>query len=145
MAIYAKNKRANLDYDISDVYTAGLVLAGNEVKSVRAGQVSLTGSSVSVSPHGARLLQCHINPYVHSLNKNYEPTRPRALLLNKREISTLIGKGGGTHLIPLEIFSGNHNFIKLKFGVGRIRKKADKREYIKKKEISKVTRKYVAR
>ncbi len=142
MKILAKNQRANFDYDIKDTFVAGMVLSGPEVKSVKNGNVSLTGSYVTVSGGGASLINCHIGPYKYAPNESYNPTRTRQLLLNRREISQLLGKEKGLVIIPLEIFQGARGLLKLKVGVGKTRKKIDKREYIKKRESQKEIRKH---
>lgn len=141
MKSLALNKRAKFDYDIKDTFDAGLVLEGREVKSAKDGNVSLTGSYVKVSATGASLVNAHIGPYKYAPQEGYEPTQSRKLLLNKRELNQLMGKEKGTVIIPLEIFIGPRNLVKLKIGVGRGRKKTDKREYIKERDTKRETRK----
>lgn len=138
---FADNKRAGFDYDIKESFNAGLVLTGAEVKSIKGGNVSLTGSYVTVSPRGASLINCHIGPYKYAPDEKYLPTKTRQLLLNKSEINKLLGKEKGLVIIPLEIFLGNRGLLKIKIGLGKARKKADKREYIQKREIKKEIRK----
>lgn len=141
MATLALNKRAKFDYDIKTTLEAGLVLEGREVKSAKAGNVSLAGSYVTVSPTGASLINAHIGPYKYAPSDNYEPTRSRKLLLKQKEINSLLGKEKGLVIIPIEIYSvGRKGLIKLKLGLGRARKKADKRAVIKKKETLKEIR-----
>lgn len=141
MKSLAQNKRAKFDYDIKDTFDAGLVLEGREVKSAKDGNVSLTGSYVKVSATGASLVNAHIGPYKYAPQEGYEPTQSRKLLLNKRELNQLLGKEKGTVIIPLEMFIGPRNLVKLKIGVGRGRKKTDKREYIKERDTKRETRK----
>jgi len=141
MATLASNKRAKFDYDIKSTLDAGLVLEGREVKSAKSGNVSLTGSYVTVSPSGASLLNAHIGPYKYAPSDDYEPTKTRKLLLKQKEIDSLLGKEKGLVIIPIELYSvGRKGLVKLKIGLGRARKKLDKREYIKKKEITKEIR-----
>lgn len=140
MPTFANNSRAKFDYDIKETFVEGLVLTGAEVKSVRQGNVSLTGSYVSVSLSGANLINCHIGPYKYAPSESYNPTQSRALLLNKHEIVKLLGKEKGLILFPLEIFSGSRSLIKIRIGMGRARKKTDKREYLKKKDLDKEMR-----
>ncbi len=142
MKIFADNKRARFDYDIKDAYHAGMVLSGPEVKSIKSGNVSLAGSYVTVSSTGASLINCHIGPYKYAANEQYDPTHSRKLLLNKHEINQLIGKEKGLVIIPLEIFQGSRGLVKIKIGIGRARKKTDRREYIKKREAQKEIRKF---
>src|SRR3989442_1323494 len=107
MKSLADNRRARFDYDIKDSLTAGLVLTGAEVKSVKGGNVSLAGSYVTVSMRGASLINCHIGPYKYAANETYDPTHSRGLLLKKQEINQLLGKEKGLVIIPLEIFVGS--------------------------------------
>jgi SsrA-binding protein len=140
MKILAENRRAKFDYDIKDTLVAGLSLSGPEVKSVKQGNLSLTGSYVTISAAGAALVNCHIGPYKYAPNEKYDPTQTRRLLLNQKEIDSLLGKEKGLVIIPLEIFSTGRGWLKLKIGVGKARKKTDKREYIKKRESQKEIR-----
>ncbi len=141
MKSLAFNKRAKFDYDITDTFDAGLVLAGHEVKSAKTGNVSLKGSYVKVSATGATLINAHIGPYKYAPQENYEPTHTRKLLLNKKEINELIGKEKGLVIVPLEMYVGKRGLIKLKLGVGHGRKKTDKREYIKERDTKREARK----
>ncbi len=143
MKILAKNNRATFDYDIKQSFTAGLALLGAEVKSVKGGNVSLTGSYVTVSPSGASLVNCHIGPYKYAPSENYNPTQTRKLLLNKHEIDSLLGKEKGLTIIPLEIFQAARGLLKIRIGLGKTRKKLDKREYIKKRDTEKEIRKHI--
>jgi SsrA-binding protein len=142
MKIFADNKRARFDYDVKENFNAGLVLTGAEVKSLKSGNVSLTGSYVTVSARGAQLINCHIGPYKYAPNEKYLPTQTRQLLLNKSEIHKLLGKEKGLVIIPLEIFLGNRGLVKIRIGLGKARKKTDKREYIKKREAQKEIKNY---
>jgi SsrA-binding protein len=141
MKILAKNSRATYDYDIKETFVAGLVLVGAEVKSVKGGNVSLTGSYVTLSGSSVNLINCHIGPYKYAPNEKYDPTHSRKLLLNKKEINQLLGKEKGMTLIPLEIWQTPRGWLKVKIGIGKARKKTDKREYIKNRETDKEIRK----
>lgn len=134
MSILVSNRKANFDYAFSDELNAGLVLSGAETKSVKAGQASLKGAYISVRGAQAYLVKAHISPYKYAADKKYDPTRDRKLLLNKREINALIGKEKGVAIIPLEIFE-TRGLVKLKIGIGHGKKKYDKRETIKKRDI----------
>ncbi len=140
MSQVANNKRAIFDYDIKNTFDAGLVLSGPEVKSVKSGNVSMTGSYVTVAKNGAFLVGCHIGPYQYAPNENYDPTRTRKLLLNKSELDSLLGKEKGLIVIPMEMFEVKRGLIKVKIGLGRPRKKQDKRDYLKKREDKKEIR-----
>jgi SsrA-binding protein len=138
MTALAYNKRANFDYSISDTYEAGLVLTGQEVKSVKAGHVSLKESFVTVKGTELYLTNAHITPWKHAGEiKNYEPTRPRKLLLRKPEIRRLIGKvrTEGLTLVPIRVYT-KKRLLKLEFGVGKGKKKFDKREDLAKKDAT---------
>ena len=136
MSVLAINKRASFDYDISDKYEAGIVLRGYEVKSVKTGHISLKGSFVTVRGEELFLANANIPLYKHAGNiPNYDPTRPRKLLLKRKEIAHLIGKSRteGLTLVPIRVYT-KRGLLKLEFGIGKGRKKVDKREVIKKRE-----------
>jgi len=137
----ASNKKANFDYEVRDKYEAGLVLFGHEVKAVKDGQVSLKGSFISIRTKNGRpelyLINCQISPYKNSGTlPGYNQLRERKLLLKRQEIDHLLGKKltEGLTLIPLKIYT-NHSFLKLEFAVAKGKKKYDKRESIKKRDI----------
>jgi len=142
MPDYAVNKRARFDYEILETLEAGLVLYGHEVKSIKTGHISLKNSFVtlkniygSATPE-AYLTSSHIPLYKHAGKmESYDPTRPRKLLLKKFQIKQLIGKTKekGLTLIPLKVYN-KRRLIKLVFGVGKGKKRIDKRESIKKRE-----------
>lgn len=148
MPVLAVNKRANFDYDIQETYEAGLKLFGHEVKSIKTGHVSLKGSYVAFKKRAGKnlpeayLINSHIPQYKQSGKiLNYESARSRKLLLKKKEIAYLIGKRNeqGLTLVPVKIYT-KHSFIKLEFGVGKGRKKYDKRDVIKKREFERQAR-----
>lgn len=142
MANVAFNKRANFDYLITDHYEAGLVLTGAEVKSVKAGHISLKESFVTVKGGELFLTNAHITPWKHAGEiKNYDPTRSRKLLLKKSEIRRLVGKvrTEGLTLVPIAVYT-KKRLLKLEFGVGKGKKKFDKREDLAKKDASRSIR-----
>ena len=130
-----RNKRAFFDYTIGDQLSAGLVLSGAEVKSLKNGQGSLKGSYVSIRNGQAYLVKAHISAYKYAAQKSYDPEHDRKLLLNKKEINSLIGKEKGLQIIPIEIIEVSRGLIKLRIGLGKSKKKYDKRETIKKRDI----------
>ena len=135
MKIIQKNKKAYFDYEILQEYTAGLMLTGPEVKSVRAGNVNLKGSYVSTQGGDAFLKNAHISKYAQDNTKTHDPFRDRKLLLNKREFDKIEAKLNtqGVTIVPLAIgLVGRH--IKLQIAVARGKKKHDKRESIKSRE-----------
>lgn len=142
MPIYALNKKAGFNYQILDKFEAGIVLLGYEVKSIKTGHISLKEAFVTLKKSRnkilpeAQLTNCHIPLYKHAGKMpNYDPTRPRTLLLNKREIERLIGKikEKGLTLIPLKVYNKG-SLIKVEVGIGKGKQKTDKRESIKKRE-----------
>ena len=130
----AKNRKAYHDYSILEEYEAGIVLKGCEVKSIRAGQITLSGSYARVVRDEVWLFNCHINPYPQSQHNPPDPLRDRKLLLHKREIQKLITKTEtkGLTLIPLKLYFKN-NKVKLKIGLGQSKKHYDKRHTLKEK------------
>lgn len=137
MADYAFNKKALYDYEILEKLEAGLVLAGHEVKSIRAGRLSLTGAYVVLRGQETYLLNASIPPYqVKNTPADYEPDRSRKLLLHKHEISSLIGKTKqkGLTLMPIRVYNKSGR-IKLEFGLARGKKAYDKREKIKERDF----------
>jgi SsrA-binding protein len=139
MKSLAINKRANFDYELSNRYEAGLVLTGQEVKSVKNGHISLKGSFVTLKGSELYLTNANIPPYKFAGKlKDYDPYRSRKLLLKKSEINTLLGKSRsqGLTLVPIRVYT-KKRLVKLEFGVGRGKKKYDKREDIKRRESKK--------
>ena len=131
------NRKARHDYAIEEQVQAGLVLLGTEVKSLRAGRVNLSDSYAAMRGKQMVLMNAHIAPYDHaSRERNHAPRRTRALLLTKREMKRLAGAvtQKGLTLIPLSIRFDQNGIAKLLLGLGKGRKKGDKREAIKQKE-----------
>ena len=132
----SENRKAHFDYEILETYEAGIVLTGQEVKSIKAGQANLTGSFVVIKPNGAFLLNMQIPPYQpKNTPPDYKPDRTRQLLLNKKELNYLFGKTKeGLTIVPLSVYNKGRR-IKLSIGLARHKKKQDKRETIKKREF----------
>ena len=132
----ATNPRAKFDYHILETFEAGLVLFGHEVKAIKNNQMSLKGSYITIKNEEAWLINAQVSLYQpKNIPDDYDPTRTRKLLLNKKEIKSLIGriKQRGLTLVPLRVYT-KHSRIKLGFGLGQGKKKTDKREKIKKRE-----------
>ena len=137
MKILAENKRSRYDYELLASYEAGLVLYGHEVKAIKTGHISLTGSYVVAKGNEFYLINALIPPYQPANTpKDYDPQRSRKLLLKKSEISSLIGKSKarGLTLIPLKLYTKKSK-IKLEFAIAKGKHKIDKREKIKKRDI----------
>lgn len=138
----AENRRARFDYDIAETFDAGIELLGHEVKSAKGGRFQIAGARVVIrggnSHRGnaeAFLVNAHIPPYQpKNTPTGYEEDRSRRLLLTRDEIKTLTGalQEKGWMLVPLRAYL-KHGFIKVELGLGRQRKKQDKREAIKRR------------
>lgn len=141
MSVLAENRKARFDYEILETLEAGVELFGFEVKAVRAGRMELPGSYVIIRGGEAYLVNSKLPAYQpKNAPEGYDPTRARRLLLHKEEINRLAGFLETHHyLIPLSAVS-KKGFIKLELGLARKRKKGDKREVIKKREVSKKIR-----
>lgn len=137
MAILAKNPIARSDYEFLDTFEAGLVLAGHEVKSIRNGHLSLKGAWGIVQKGEVYIVGMHVSPYPQAgPMPGYDPTRSRKLLLTERELYDLKGKmqREGLTLVPIQVYSKGH-FLKVSLGLGRRKKKYEKRAAIKDREI----------
>lgn len=145
MTTFAENKKARFDYEILEKFQAGVVLTGPEVKSIRNGQINLTGSYVTFHGSKAFLLNAHVSKYKFAGEQpDYEPTRSRPLLLKKREINYLRSKSEerGLTIVPLAVYSKNR-LIKLEIAVARGKQRFDKRETIKKRDLDRELRKNI--
>lgn len=128
--VVADNRRARHDYFIEDVFEAGVVLTGTEVKSLRAGRASLAESYVGVEAGELFLINAHIPEY-HGGNKfNHAPRRPRKLLLKKREVGKLAGaiQRQGLTIVPLKIYFNRRGLAKVEIALARGKKLHDKRQ-----------------
>lgn len=133
--LIASNKTARLNYDIGDIYEAGMVLSGTEVKALRAGKANLKDSYAVVQDNEVYLREMHISHYDHGNRSNHDPLRTRKLLLHKREIKKLYGKSRekGLALVPLRLYFKN-GMVKVEIGIGKGKKLYDRREDIKQRE-----------
>ena len=137
MPVLIINKKAKHDYHILETYEAGLVLSGHEVKAIREGKISIKGAHVAVIKNEMTLIGAQISPYQpKNTPENYDSSRSRRLLLHKKQIKSLIGKTKekGLTLIPLRVYT-KHGRLKIEIGLARGKRKPDKRETIKKKEV----------
>lgn len=133
--LIAQNRKARHDYAIEDVYEAGMVLMGTEVKSLRAGRASLTDGYATVEDGEIWLRGVHIPEYELGTWTNHEPRRPRKLLLRNEEIRRIIGKTkeSGVTLIPLSMYFKD-GYAKVEIALARGRKSYDKRQAIAERE-----------
>ncbi|HTN43600.1 MAG TPA: SsrA-binding protein SmpB [Nitrospiria bacterium] len=133
-SVAATNSKAFHDYHVEEKYEAGIVLVGTEVKALREGRANLRDSFARIENNEVFLHHCHIGPYSHGNIANQDPLRVRKLLLNRNEISKLIGKTQqhGYTLIPLKIyFKKGRAKVELALAIGK--KTADKRETLRRK------------
>lgn len=130
------NKKAFHDYQVVETVVAGMVLSGAEAKSVRLGQASLKNSYVLIGEDQAAVHQMVISPYKFARNEEYDPQKPRKLLLKHKEIEHLRGvsQQQRASLVPLKIFLKG-NFFKMEIGIVRGKKQYEKRETIKKRDL----------
>lgn len=137
MKLLAKNRRATFDYDIPQRLVAGLSLTGDEVKSIKAGAASLKGAFISLHQGEAYLTNAHVTPYQHAAHKDgLDPTRNRKLLLHRRQLDQLVAdKQSGLSVVPTALLQ-DRQLIKLEIGVGRGKKRYDKRETLKRRDIA---------
>ncbi|MBM7571035.1 SsrA-binding protein SmpB [Aquibacillus albus] len=133
--VLAQNRKANHDFFIEETYEAGLVLQGTEIKSIRAGRVNMKDSFARIDRGEAWLHNLHISPYEQGNRFNHDPTRTRKLLLHRKQIDKLIGETQqqGYSLVPLKIYVKN-GVAKMLIGLGKGKKKYDKREDLKQKQ-----------
>jgi SsrA-binding protein len=137
MRVYSENKKATFEYEIIERFEAGIVLFGQEVKSIKTGHINLAGGYVTLRGEEPFLIGVKVPPYQpNNAGANYPEGRERKLLLNKKEIDYLLGKTKtkGFSLIPLKIYENNGR-IKLEFALAKGSKKYDKKEKIKKRDI----------
>lgn len=147
MPTLAENKKAKFDHDILDTFEAGIALLGHEVKSVRAGGMSLRGAYVTIARGGVWLIGAHIPRYPQAGPlPDHDPDRTRALLLHTREIAKLAGKleQKGLTLVPISVYTKGSK-IKLSFGLARGKKQFEKKETLKRRDVDREIRRSLKR
>lgn len=134
--IVANNKKARLDFFIEDIFEAGIVLTGTEIKSIRQGKVSINESYAKVRDGEIFILGMNISPYEQGNIFNVDPLRERKLLLSKREIRKIdeINRLKGKTIIPLRVYINERGLAKVQIGIGTGKKNYDKRDSIAKKD-----------
>ena len=136
MANYAENRRVRFDYEVLDKYEAGIELLGTEVKAVRGGRMSLEGAFIVIRGGEAFLINASIPPYQpNNVPEEYDPLRNRKLLLTKKEMQELAKseKNKSLTIVPISVYNKGRK-IKISVALAKGKKKADKRETIKKRE-----------
>jgi SsrA-binding protein len=134
--IAIKNRKASYEFHLLESFTAGLVLKGTEVKSIREGKASLQEAYCVFDNGELYVIQMNITPYKQASYYNHEPTRRRKLLLNKKELEKLETKGidKGLTIVPTRLFISKRGLAKLNIALARGKKLYDKRESLKKKD-----------
>jgi SsrA-binding protein len=137
MKIISKNKKVFHNYEIIDTMEAGIVLTGDEVKSLRQGNISLTDAYATIHQGEINLLNCYIGPYSHAYLKEDKSRKTRKLLFHKKQIDKLIGlvSQKGMTLIPIKIYFNQKGFVKLEIGIGKHKKAESKKRELKEKDI----------
>ena len=138
--INIKNKRARFEYELMDTYTAGIVLGGTEIKSIREGKASISESFCEFNDNGELfIVNMHIDEYSHGSHYNHLPRAERKLLLNKKELRKLYKeiKASGLTIIPLNLFLNERGLAKLKISLAKGKKLYDKRDTIKDRDNKK--------
>lgn len=145
--LIASNKKAKHDYFIEEVYEAGMVLTGTEIKSIRKGKVNIKESYAKLENGELIIYGMNISPYEQGNRFNVDPIRPRKLLLHKQEIRKLIGLTTlkGLTLIPLNIFINQKGLAKMELAVARGKKNYDKRDDMAKKDAERKIQQAVRR
>lgn len=130
------NKRARFDYEILERYTAGIVLAGSEIKSIRLGKASIAESFCEFQSHELFAINTNIEEYAYSKSFSHAPKSERKLLLNKKELKSLQKsvQNKGLTIIPLKLFTNEKGIAKLEIGLCRGKKNYDKRETMKERD-----------
>jgi SsrA-binding protein len=142
MKVLAQNKKAFHDYDILEKIEAGIVLTGDEVKSLRAGNVSLVGAFANIRNGEMMLVNCRIAPYERAYLKDEEAAmRSRVLLLHKRQILKLIGEIAqkGVTVVPLMFYLNDKNKVKVQLGIAKHKKAPSKKKELKERDIKRET------
>lgn len=131
-----KNKKAHFNYEIGDTYTAGIVLTGTEIKSIRDGKASLADTYCVVENGEIWVKGMHISEYFYGSYNNHSVKRDRKLLLNKKEIAKIrkVADEPGYTIVPIRMFISDRGYAKLVIGLGKGKKQYDKRQSIKERE-----------
>lgn len=134
--INIKNKRATFDYELLETYTAGLVLTGTEIKSIRLGKASLVDTFCIFEKSGLWVRNMNISEYFYGSYNNHAARRDRKLLLNRKELKKIqrMVKETGYTIVPTRLFINNRGLAKINIAVARGKKQYDKRQSLKEKD-----------
>ena len=138
--INIKNRRATFDYEIGDTFTAGIVVTGTEIKSIRLGKAGLTDTFCFINNGEVWVKNMYIAEYEFGSYNNHAARRDRKLLLNRKEIGTLqkYSQQSGFTIVPLRVFINDRGLAKMVIGSGRGKKSFDKRQSIKEREDKRI-------
>ncbi|MCL4380503.1 SsrA-binding protein SmpB [Candidatus Dependentiae bacterium] len=141
--VIATNKKAFFDYHVLETIETGIVLRGDEVKSLRAGHCSMVGSFAHVHNGQLMLVNMNIAQYSHACNKTEDATRSRILLVHKKELMRLVGdiSRKGITLVPLKLYFNDKNLVKVELGICRHKQAAGKKQALKEADIKRETQK----
>jgi SsrA-binding protein len=139
--VVANNRKAHFEYFLLDRFEAGISLSGTEIKSIRAGQISLAEAYVEVNEHEAWLVNSHVAPYEAGSRYNHDPKRPRRLLLHKREIRELFDsvRQKGVTIVPVQVYL-NEGRAKVEIALAKGKKLFDKRDVMAKRDAEREIR-----
>lgn len=134
--IYIKNKKASFEFEFIETYTAGIVLTGTEIKSIRLSKASIAEAYGLISKNEILLRNMYIQPYENGTHYNHQPRRDRKLLLNRSEINKIDRKikSKGLTLVPVNLFINKKGLAKVEIALAKGKKIYDKREDLKKKD-----------
>jgi SsrA-binding protein len=134
--LVAENRKARFNYEIGDTFEAGIALTGSEVKSLRSGKANIGDSYASDEGGELYLLNAHIAEYSQAGRANHEPTRPRKLLLHRKEIGKLAGaiQREGMTVVPLKLYFNQRGIAKVLLGLAKGKKLHDKRDTEKRRD-----------
>ena len=137
--VIAENRRGRFDFEIEDTFEAGIILVGTEVKALRLGRANIAESYAAIEGNEAMLINADFPIYAPASQFNHLPTRPRKLLMKRREINRVMGEvqRKGRTLVPLKLYFNEKGFVKLLVGVGIGKRNIDKRETQKKRDWQK--------
>jgi SsrA-binding protein len=143
--VFIKNKPATFEYAIEDKLTAGMMLTGSEIKSIRNGKVSFNDSYCFYSKGELWIKSLYIGEYVNAGYAGHDPVRERKLLLNKKELIKWANKmkEKGLTIVPLAVFINENGYAKIDIGLGKGKKTHDKRESIKSREAEREMKRYL--
>ena len=144
--IYIKNKKASFEFEFIETYTAGIVLTGTEIKSIRLSKASIAEAYGLISKNEILIRNMYIQPYENGTHYNHQPRRDRKLLLNRSEINKIDRKikSKGLTLVPVNLFINKKGLAKVEIALAKGKKIYDKREDLKKKDAKREIEKKVS-